>query len=214
MLETIKGAIFDLDGTLIDSMGIWGSIGTDFLLSHNITPPEDIEKTLKSMSFYQSAEYFRDKYHINHTPEEIMALVYAQVAEHYKTTIPLKDSIEKYLKVLQKKGAKMGIATASNKRLAFCALKRLGILEYFEFILTCDEIGVGKDEPKIYLEAAALLEIDKENIYVFEDALYCVKTAKAAGFKVVGVYDASSEQDREELEKVCDHFIVSFKELL
>ncbi|MDF2613268.1 MAG: putative hydrolase [Clostridia bacterium] len=209
-----KGAIFDLDGTLIDSMAVWKHIGAEFLLSHGITPPEDIEAILKPMSFYQSAQYFMEEHQINYTPEEIMEMVYKQVADKYRETIPLKEAVKEYLTKLRQKEIKMCVATASNKELAAYALKRLGVLHLFDFIITCDELGTGKDEPHIYSEAARLLGIDKRDICVFEDALYCVRTAKSAGFKVVGVYDEAYKMDREELIRRCDHFIMSFKELL
>ncbi|MDF2878163.1 MAG: putative haloacid dehalogenase, family protein [Clostridia bacterium] len=209
-----KGAIFDLDGTLIDSMAIWDRVGTDFLLSHGVVPPENIEELLKPMSFYQSAQYFIQVHQINYTAEQIMALVYEKVADQYSLTIPLKDSIKEYLEKLHRQGIKKCVATASNKELAIKALKRLEIDHYFEFVVTCDELNTGKEEPKIYLEAAKRLEIDPEEIVVFEDALYCVKTAKSAGFHVIGVYDKSSQQDIEALKKECGQFIMSFKELL
>lgn len=209
-----KGAIFDLDGTLIDSMAIWNRVGTDFLLSHGITPPENIEELLKPMSFYQSAQYFIEVHQINYTADQIMTLVYEKVADQYRSTIPLKDSIKEYLEKLHKHGIKKCVATASNKELAIEALKRLEIDHYFEFIVTCDELNTGKEEPKIYLEAAKRLGLNQEDIVVFEDALYCAKTAKNAGFYVVGVYDKSSQKDIEALREECGHFIMSFKELL
>jgi len=209
-----KGAIFDLDGTLIDSMTVWENIGAEFLLSHGITPPKNIKAILKPMSFYQSAKYFMEEYKISYTPEEIMDRVYEHVADKYREMIPLKEAVQEYLAKLNQKGIKMCVATASNKELATEALRRLGVLDYFEFIITCDEIGSGKDEPTIYLEAARLLQIDKNEICVFEDAFYCAKTAKDAGFNVVGIYDESSKTDSEVLRELCNHFIMSFKELL
>lgn len=209
-----RGAIFDLDGTLIDSMKIWDNIGAEFLLNHGITPPENIEAILKPMSFYQSATYFMEEHKLSYKPEEIMKIVYEHVADKYKGSIPLKEAVKEYLMKLNQKEVKMCVATASNKELAEHALKRLGIFNYFEFIITCDEIQSGKDKPHIYLEAARLLGLDKSEIYVFEDALYCVKTAKEEGFNVIGVYDESSEKDSEELRKICSHFVMSFKELL
>lgn len=209
-----KGAIFDLDGTLIDSMKIWDKIGTEFLLNRGIEPPKDIESILKPMSFYQSAKYFMEEYQINHTPNEIMQMVYESVSDKYKYTILLKEAIKDYLEYLHQKGVKMCVATASDKLLAAAALKRLEVFKYFEFIITCDEIGKGKDEPQIYIEALKRLEMDKSEVCVFEDALYCAKTAKHAGFNVIGIYDESSKTDIEELKALCDGFIMSFQELL
>ena len=209
-----KGAIFDLDGTLIDSMKIWDNVGTEFLISYGIVPPENIESILKPMSFYQSAEYFMTTYQINQSPNEIMKRVYENVADKYRDTILLKKFAREHLETLYARGVKMCVATASNKELALAALKRLGILDYFEFVMTCDEIGEGKDQPKIYLEAAKQLGLDKSEICIFEDALYCVKTAKNEGFNVIGIYDESSEGDIEELRNLCDGFIMSFQELI
>lgn len=209
-----KAAIFDLDGTLIDSMSVWDGVGADFLAEHGITPPHNIDKILKPMSFCQSAAYFLKEYEIDYTPDEIMQSVYEKASIHYKNTIPLKLYTKQYLDYLKINNIKMCIATASNKELAVHALTRLGVLDYFEFIITCDEVGVAKDQPAIYLNAADLLGFSPREIAVFEDALYCAKTAKKAGFTVIGVYDESSYEDRDCLQNTCDLFIENFSELL
>ena len=211
---SFKGAIFDLDGTLIDSMGIWSNVGKEFLLSHGIAPPEDIEHILKPMSFYESAKYFMDTYKINRSPREIMDWVYDGAAEAYRSSVQLKAAVKDYLQLLNEKQVKMCVATASDRGLAEAALIRLEIWEYFEFIMTCDGVKAGKNEPKIYLEAAKRLKIGAEEICIFEDALYCIKTAKKAGFKVIGIHDSSANEELEEIKSLCDQFVFSFRELL
>lgn len=208
-----KGAIFDFDGTLIDSMKIWDSIGAAFLISRGITPPDHIESILRSMSFFQSTAYFIKEYNLSDTQQQIKDQMYQIIADQYKYTMPLKEGVLEYLEYLSQKGIKMCIATATDKELAIHALRRLGIDHYFSFIKTCDEVGKGKDDPEIYLQAASRLGIDKNDIYIFEDVLYCVKTAKKAGFKVVGIYDESSKEDAEALRELCDRYVMSFKEL-
>lgn len=205
----IEGAIFDLDGTLLDSMGIWDRAGEDFLLSLGITPRENLAETLKEMSLAQAAEYVQDEYGVSKSVDEIIRDVCHLVEDFYIEKVPLKEGVEEVLEQLANDHVKMCVATASERRLVDLALTRCGVRQYFSEIFTCNELGLGKDTPEIYEMALSHLGTPKENTFVFEDAIHAIRTAKAAGFPVVGIYDAS-EKDQETVRSLADIYLESF----
>lgn len=207
-----KGIIFDLDGTLIDSMSVWDHVGKDFLIGQGIHPPQDLNDRIKNMSFEQSARYFEDAFGLSLTVKEIIA-EFNRLAEHqYKYFISLKPYVREFLEKAKKRDIKMCIATANDKILTTYVLNRSNSTHYFEFILTSEEVGSGKDNPEIYKQAARKLGYPIEDIVVFEDALYCIKTAKSIGLDVVGVDDPSSKE-QEAIKGYSDYFINSFQDL-
>ncbi|KMT22528.1 HAD family hydrolase [Clostridium cylindrosporum] len=210
----IKGAIFDFDGTLLDTMYEWENIGGNYLRSKGIVPENNISKILKPMSLEEAGEYFIEKYGFTHTVEEILNEVHALIADKYKYHFELKPYVIDYLDKLKENNIKMCIATATSHCHAVNALKRLGIEDYFEFVLTCSEVGHSKLNPRIYIESTERLGLNIDNVIVYEDTLSCIETAKKAGFKVIGVSDASAEGDVETIKKLCDKYILGFEELL
>lgn len=207
-------AIFDLDGTLLDSMYAWKNLGRSYLLSRGIEPPKDLRETLKEQTLEESAVYFRNQFGITESTEQILAGIYQLVAREYAENIPPKPFVQEYLKKLDREHHKLCVATATPAELAVSALKRLGLDGYFSFVLDCSEAGSGKHTPAIYLLAAERMGAPIEDCVVYEDAPHAVKTAKAAGFYVVGVKDASSLQDENQISKLCDRYISSYEELL
>lgn len=208
-----KGIIFDLDGTILDSMPIWSKVGEEFLFNQGITTPMGLRKNLKKKSLRQAADYMRRNSKIDFAVEEIIEEIHNMMESHYKYFIPLKPYVREFLNYLKENNIKMCIATASNKKLVENALGRLGVLSYFAFILTNEEVGKGKDEPDIYIQAAQRLGYRIQEVLIFEDSLHCIETAKKAGFKVVGVYDQSSEEHIKEIRKNSDYFIYSFQNI-
>ena len=208
-----KGVIFDLDGTLINSMSVWENIGDDFLKSKGKVPPDNLSEILKTMSFQESSRYFIDKFHLNLSVDEVISEFNSLVEDKYKYEIELKKYVLEYLKKLKSKNIKMCIVTATDIELSKAVLTRLKILNFFEFILTSDEVDISKNDPRIYIKAAEMLGYLPNDIVVFEDALYCVEAAKKAGFYVVGIEDESAREDREEIKRVSDIYIESFEEL-
>lgn len=211
---TYKAIIFDLDGTLLDSMPAWENIDVEFLAENNIVPPEGLADIMKTLSFTQSAEYFVEAFSLPLTARQVMDRIREMVDEKYRHVIELKPHVLAFLEQQSRKGIKMCVASATHKELAELALKRLGVYDYFEFLLTCAEVGHGKEEPEIYLASAERLGFLPGEIAVFEDALHCVRTAKAAGFHVVGIYDKSAHYDAEEIRKYCDRYIHGYHEIL
>ncbi len=205
----IKGAIFDFDGTLFDSMYIWKTIGEDYLRSIGYTPRENLNKTFLSMSLYQAVCYYRSEYGVTLSVDEITNGVNRMIERYYKDVIQPKNNIKVFLQNLKDNGVKMCIATATDKYLVEAALSRCGMDGYFSEIFTCSSVGFAKDKPVIYREAMQHLDTQRQNTFVFEDALYAVKTAKADGFIVVGVYD-EFEKKQAELKETVDIFLADY----
>lgn len=210
----MKAAIFDLDGTLLDSMPVWQNVGSDYLLAQGITPPKGLQEKLKTMSFRISAEYFINEFPLNTTVEDLMGYWMNAVAHHYHTSIELKPYVVDYLQQLRALNTPMCVATATDKRLAEAALARLGILSYFEFVITVDEVGKGKEFPDIFIEAARRLHCLPQDCVVFEDSLHALRTLRETEFIGWGVHDASAEAELDLVQELSDRFIWSFAELI
>ena len=197
----IHGVIFDVDGTLLDSSAVWDDAGAKYLLSIGVTAEEGLGRKLFEMSLDEGADYMKDTYHLQQSREEILAGVLQVVEDFYYHEAPLKEGAADFVRSLADRGIPMVIASSSKKEHIEAALKRLGIVHHFRKIFTCNEVGIGKHHPKIFLEAAALLGTALDETWVFEDGLYAMKTAKEAGFRVLGVYDEASDGDWEEIQQ-------------
>ena len=209
-----KNIIFDMDGTILDSMHIWGDITRNFMNSIGRTVTQEYLDAIAARSINDAARYTVEKFNLQMTPEQLIKRILDEAGGHYYNTLLLKPFAKEFIKKMHRKGVKMCIATASDKNLAIAALKRNGVLDCFEFVLTNDDVGKGKTEPDIYLKAAEMLSADISDVAVFEDAAHCVKTAKKAGFTVIAVNDPTTEHQKEELTKIADIYIHSFEELL
>lgn len=205
----LKGAIFDLDGTLFDSMFIWDTAGEVYLRSVGIEPRGDLQKVLKPMSLLQSATYIREKYGLSLTVEEIMDGINRTVEDFYFHTVQPKEGVVAFLEQMKNQGVKMCIATATDRYQAQAALKRCGMEAFFSEIFTCTDVGHGKDEPFIFEKALEHLSTTKTDTIIFEDAYHAARTAKAYGLITVAVYD-SYETKQAELHRVSDCFIEDF----
>ncbi len=207
----IKGAIFDLDGTLLDSMFLWDSIAEDYLRSLDILPKENLNKAFEGFTMADAANYYRTHYGVALSVEEIIDGVNAMIAHKYETEAKLKPGAAEYLLFLRERGVKICVATATDRTIVERTLGRLGVLDFFEGIFTCAEVGRGKDKPDIYRAALDILGTKKEETLVFEDALFALKTAKADGFFTVGVYD-KFEKRQAELARLADVYIRDFRD--
>jgi HAD superfamily hydrolase (TIGR01509 family) len=208
-----RNYIFDLDGTLIDSMSAWDNIGAKFLLSIGIDPPENIDEIYRTMSFEESAEYFRKNLGMKLTTKEMIDKVVSMVAKKYEDEIPLKPHAYDFLEKSYKSGIKMTLLTASEMVYVLPCVKRLKIDNFFEDILTCTQLGMSKSNEHIYEYAAEKMNYKKNATIVFEDAPHAAKSAKKAGFFTVGIYDKSADKFKDEMEIICDIYTDDFSKL-
>ncbi|MEE0944814.1 MAG: HAD family phosphatase [Clostridia bacterium] len=203
----IKGAIFDLDGTLLDSMHAWDGVGERYLKSKNIQASPTLQDEIESMSLIESCAYVKKQYNLNESADEILDGILKIVEGFYFEKAMLKDGVGEFLNYLQNMGIRMCVATATDKALAEAALKRNNVIDYFDSILTCGELGCNKTTAQIYNKALEVLDTQKANTVVFEDAFHAAKSAKADGFVVCGVYD---ESEKKPVKDICDFYIKSF----
>ena len=209
----IRGAIFDVDGTLLDSMFIWDTIGEAYLRSIGYPPKENLNETFKNMSLHQAARYYQTEYGVTRSIDEIMDGVNAMLERYYRFEVPLKPGVAELLERLRQSGVKLCIATATDRHLVEAALDRCGVLSCFGEIFTCNEVGHGKDEPDIFEAALRFLGTRREETLVFDDALYAVRTAKEAGFLVAAVYD-SHERSQAEVRARSDLYLEDLTQLV
>ena len=205
-------AIFDMDGTLIDSMKFWKNLALEYLSSKGIKHvPAEILQKIKPMTMSESAALFQEVFGLS---GDVEAEMNAMMDEHYRNDIPLKDGVRAYLDMLHRKGVRMCVASATAEQLMESCLSRLGVRDYFMFLLSCETVGAGKTSPLVYHESAKRLQANPNEIAVYEDALYAVKTAKNAGYYVIGVYDESAAKNWEAVTKIADEVIDNWEEQL
>lgn len=205
-------AIFDMDGTLIDSMIFWKNLASEYLRSKGVTQiPEDIPERIKPMTMSESAALFQQEFGLAGDPEAEMN---AMMNSHYRNDIPLKPGVRKYLQTLRSRGVRMCVASATAEHLMEACLKRLGVRDFFEFLLSCETVGAGKRSPLVYHESARRLSAAPAEIAVYEDALYAIQTAKDAGYYVVGVYDDSAAKNWQTIEDIADEIILNWEEIV
>lgn len=214
MNRKIKGIIFDLDGTLLDSMSVWENVDKIFLEENGITPPDGISDIVKKMTIQASAMYFKTRFSLEHSCEYIINRIEEMVSEQYKYIIPLKFGVWETITSLKQNDYKMCVATATYNSLANSALKRLGLYDSLDFIITCSDVGIGKDKPDIFIEAAKKMGLSPINTAVVEDSLHCIETAADAGFFTIGVYDKINEPDWKEICLKSDITVKNINEIL
>ncbi|BAH05552.1 HAD family hydrolase [Clostridium kluyveri] len=213
-MRKYRHAIFDMDGTIMDSMPAWKNLGKNYLTKKGIKFPENLNEVISAMSMTESVNYFRKELKIRDCPEQIISDINQLIMDKYRYQIPLKPYVKEYLSYLQKNGIIMCVATATPVQLAELALKRLEVLQYFSFVVCCDEVGAGKSKPDIYYLALKKMKASIADTIVYEDADYAIRTAKSAGFYTVGVYDEYACKSKKEIQLLCDRYIDSFECLL
>lgn len=206
------GIIFDLDGTILDSMGIWSEIGSNYIRSLGLEPREALREDTRELSLNQASEYLKNSYSLIDSTDAIMDSINEMISEYYYNHLQPKEGARELLDYLKDKDLPLCVASATATHLVEAALKRIDMLDYFESIHSCVELGKGKDEPDIFFKAQESLGSQIKDTWVFEDALYAAKTAKAAGFTVVGVHDLSAQHHQEELKAISDYYIESLTE--
>lgn len=214
-MKQVRGAIFDMDGTVLDSMCVWHQLSQRFLAPYGVQITPQDYAAIEGHTQYQSAEYFARKYpHMQLTAEQIADGLNAQIEERYARLARPKDGVIPFLTSLRRAGIPCCIATLTSRMHAEKALHDRDMLQYFDFLLTIEDVGVSKRDPAIYLEAARRMGCSPGECMVFEDAPYAAETAKKAGFRVCGLAEPAYAADEALLRAVSEMFIEhSFDEL-
>lgn len=203
----IKGVIFDLDGTLIDSMNVWYDTDRKFLQENGVdNPPDDISDRVKKLTIDKAAELFIREFGLKCTVSYIIERIEEIVRNEYFCNIPLKSGVSEVMDFLDSRNVPYGVATVTYRSLAVAALKRLEIYDRLQFLLTSAEFPHGKKNPDMYLKCAEIMGLIPENVLIVEDSLHCIETAKAAGFITAGVYDGLSAGDCAEIKSISDYY--------
>ena len=214
LLDKMEYAIFDMDGTLLDSMPIWVNLGETVLKSLDIIPDEETNRRFKTMTLTQSSHYIKEHFPLKISAEELLQIFTDTVKKGYEEEALLKPGVMDFLKLLKSRNIKMCVATASERHLTEAALKRTGVLSYLEFVITCSDIGKTKETPDIYLEAMQRMGGNLTNTVVFEDAYFSIISAKNGGFPVVAIFDECAKSDKKSINLLADAYIDSFEEVL
>ena len=207
-------AIFDMDGTVLDSMQAWVDAIGHILTRRGITPPADLREITRPMNGMLLVDYLQREFLPGITGREITDEVGAYMEDFYSNRVQAKAGVKNFLSLLKMEGVQCYLATATHRELVRRAIAHAGLEPYFKGIITSGEVGKNKiDSPDIYEWAMKRMGGNKADTVVFEDALFAIRTAKKAGFRVAGVYDPDSEADQEEIRSLSDYYITSFEEL-
>lgn len=210
ILKDIDAVIFDLDGSLVDSMWIWKDIDIEYLGRFGIPLPENLQSQIEGMSFSETAVYFKERFHIPDTLEQMKKDWNQMAWDKYTNEVPLKKGIPAFLTECKRRGIKMGIATSNSRELVDNIAKVHCLDDYFSCIMTSCEVEKGKPAPDIYLAVAKRLGVKPENCLVFEDIIPGIMAGKNAGMKVCAVEDEYSISDTEAKKELADYYIVDF----
>ncbi len=206
-IEMIKGAIFDVDGTLLDTMPIWHEVSGRYLAKRGIKAPQSLVDKIFTMTLSEGCRYIKELYSLPDPTESVEEAIVSEIREFYYTEAQMKPGAGELLRRFSALGIPMVILTSGLRETHTRAMERLGILGCFEELYFCSELGMTKREPETFLRVAEALGTAPCDTCVFEDSLYAIKTAKKAGFQVTGVADADQEKEREEIISLSDLFV-------
>jgi 16S rRNA pseudouridine516 synthase len=213
LLDKIEAVIFDVDGTLIDSMGVWREVDEIYLARYNKEMPDNLQKDLSGLSIKQAADYFKNVIGIDETQEKMLADWNELAMHQYRHEIMLKESAAKWLATIAERGLPMAVGTSNTRMLAHAALEVHQIEHYFKVIMTGEDVVKGKPDPYIYQTAAARLGVKPENCLVFEDIPAGIMAGRSAGMKVCAVWDSFSEYQTDEKKALANYYIHSFEDI-
>lgn len=210
----IEAVIFDLDGSMVDSMWIWQSIDIAYLGRFGIALPDNLQTCIEGMSFSETAAYFKERFDLPDDLETIKADWNRMAEDKYAHEVPVKDGVRELLSYCTAHGIKVGIATSNSRHLVENVVRAHRLESYFDCIMTACEVEKGKPAPDIYLAVAKKLAVDPRNCLVFEDIVPGIQAGKAAGMQVCAVYDEYSEHQDSEKRALADYYTFHFTELI
>lgn len=214
MLENIDAVIFDMDGTLVDSMWIWPSIDDDYLNKYNLEKPKDFHEGLEGMSYTEVAQYFIDTFpELDRTLEEVMEEWLEMSHDKYMTQVPLKEGVREFITGIRAQGKKIGIATSNERSLVNDTLEALGVTELFDSVRSACEVKAGKPSPDVYLLVAEDIGVKPGSCLVFEDVPMGILAGKRAGMKVCAVEDDFSKPQEEKKRELADYYIRDYHDI-
>ncbi|MDE6943894.1 MAG: HAD family phosphatase [Lachnospiraceae bacterium] len=210
----IEAVIFDLDGSMVDSMWVWKSVDIEYLGRRGIAMPEDLQASIGGRSFTETAVYFKERFRLPDSLETIKADWNRMAWDKYTHEVPLKKGVRELLQYCRRQGIKMGIATSNSRELVENIVAVHHLERFFSCIVTGCDVAKGKPAPDIYLAAAKHLKVDPAHCLVFEDIVHGIQAGKTAGMKVCAVYDKYSEYQEEEKKMLADYYTREFTELI
>ena len=213
MFNQIKAVIFDLDGTLVDSMGLWRDIDIEFLSARGIEYKDDLQEKIEGMSFTETAVFCKDYYKLTESVEELKEIWNQMAEDKYRYEVQLKPGVMGFLEELKRRGIKMGIATSNSKELIAAVNEAYHFDRYISCVVTSCSVNRGKPAPDVYLEAARQLSVLPEECLVFEDIVKGIEAGKNAGMLVCAVEDSFSAEQRERKKAISDYYIESYDEI-
>ena len=214
MLKHTKAVIFDLDGTLVDSMWMWRKIDEEYLGRFSVPLPENLQREIEGMSFSETAQYFKEHFPIPDSIDVIKRDWNEMAWEKYEKQVPLKPGARSFLKQLREQGISLGIATSNSRELVEMVTRVHGIRDYFSAVITGCDVGKGKPNPEIYLKAAEEMAVEPADCLVFEDIVQGILAGKNAGMRVCAVEDEYSMLQKEQKQELADYYIRTYEELL
>ncbi|MCM1308579.1 MAG: HAD family phosphatase [Butyrivibrio sp.] len=213
MLDGIRACFFDMDGTILDSMWVWQEIDKEFFAQRGMEMPGDIQGQIDGMSFSQTAEYFKRRFGLPESVDEIKSIWNKMAMDKYRGEVPLKRGVREFLERLKRGGIRTGIATSNSIELALCCLASLDAEKYFDTVVTSCDVGAGKPAPDVYLKCAENCGVKPEECLVFEDIVQGIMAGHNAGMKVCAVYDKYSEASDAWKRKAADYYIEDFTDI-
>ena len=209
-LKNIKAVIFDLDGTLIDSMGLWKNIDLEFLSKRNLFCPDNLQEQINGLSMYETAEFFKKKYQLSDSCEMLMKEWTDMAYMAYRNEIPLKPGAYEFIKNLKTNHILTGIATSNAQTLVTASLLHHQLQDDINEIVTANEVDHGKPFPDVFLECARRLQVLPKDCLVFEDLLEGIEAAHSAGMQVISIYDDYTREITDEKIKQSDDYILNY----
>lgn len=214
MLNNKKAVIFDLDGTLVDSMWMWRDIDIEFLGARGLTLPDDFQKKIEGMSFTETAIYSIERFNLKESVEELKQIWNDMAMDKYSFEVNLKPGADSFLSYCREHAIKMGIATSNSRELVNAVAKNCGLMAYIDVILTSCDVRKGKPAPDVYLETAKRLDTSPAECLVFEDIPAGIMAGKNAGMTVCAIEDDFSREQEPEKRRLADYYIHSYRQVL